>query len=153
MIRVLPAHDIRDAKNLITTNPPKVLVADKAYDSTANRAYCWENKIENHIPIREWAQGRLGYGHKPRVHGKLRRKAAALFNAKTYKRRTLIESINSAIKRPFGAYVCSRRHDNQCKQTTIKVLAYNIELIGRTIKGWLFIFQTTFLHCRLLVKK
>ena len=122
------------------------VLADKAYDSALNREYCWENGIENHIPVREWKKGRLGYGHKQYIHGKLRRKAAALFDANKYKRRALVESVNSAIKRPFGAWVCSRKPENQCKQATIKVLAYNLELINRTLKGWLFIFQTTFLH-------
>ncbi len=121
------------------------VLADKAYDSVANRRYCWENGIENHIPTREWKQGRHKYGLKRNLHG-LRLKAAALFDAQAYKRRALVESVNSAIKRPFGAYVCSRRQDNQCKQATIKVLAYNLELINRTLKSWLFIIQTTFLH-------
>ena len=121
------------------------VLADKAYDSTRNRTYCWENGIENHIPVREWKHGRNKYGLKTNLHG-LRRKAAALFNPETYKRRALVESVNSAIKRPFGAYVCSRRHDNQCKQATIKILAYNLELIGRALKTWLFIIKTTFLQ-------
>ena len=131
---------------------PERVLADKAYDSTANRAYCWENNIENHIPLREWKKGRLGYGHKQYIHGKLRRKAATLFNAESYKRRALIESVNSAIKRPFGAWVCSRKPENQCKQATIKVIAYNLELIGRKMRIWLFTFQTTFLHRRLNIK-
>ena len=137
---------IREVKNAL-----KSVLADKAYDSTANREYCWMNNIENHIPVREWKNARTGYGHKHNIHGKFRRRAARLFDACKYKRRTLIESINSAIKRPFGAYVCSRRHDNQCKQTTIKVLAYNFELITRTIKIWLFIIQNTILQSQNLV--
>lgn len=122
------------------------VLADKAYDSVRNRRYCWENNIDVHIPVRQFKSEQLLYGRKPAYKNGQRRRAAKLFDTDKYKRRALIESVNSAIKRPFGAYVCSRRHDNQCKQATIKVLAYNLELIGRRIKAWLFIFTNTFLH-------
>jgi len=62
-----------------------------------------------------------------------------LFDKSKYNYRALIESVNSAIKRTLGSYVCSRRADNQQKQVTIKAIAYNLELIGRAIKLWLFI--------------
>jgi len=115
------------------------VLADKGYDSKANRKYCWNNNIEVHIPIREWKQHRQRYGHQPFLKSKYRKKAAKLFNKQKYNYRALIESVNSAIKRTLGSYVCSKRADNQQKQVTIKAIAYNIELIGRTIKMWLFI--------------
>jgi len=34
------------------------VLADKGYDSKANRRYCWGNNIEVHIPVREWKQHR-----------------------------------------------------------------------------------------------
>jgi hypothetical protein len=51
------------------------VLADKAYDSTKNRAHCDEQGIEHHIPVRQWKNARLGYGHKPLIQGKLRRRA------------------------------------------------------------------------------
>lgn len=128
---------VREIKHLL-----KQVLADKAYDSAGNRKYCDESGIEHHIPFRQHAKSR----HQDFGTLSKRAKQAQAFNPEKYKRRALVESVNSAIKRPFGAYVCSRRHDNQCKQATIKVLAYNLELIGRKIKVWLFIFQTTILH-------
>jgi len=125
----------------------KIVLADKAYDSRKNREYCWKNSIEVHIPLRDWPQTREGYGHKPRF-SKARRIACKLFKPETYKRRSLIESVNSAIKRTLGSYVCSRRPDNQQKQTTIKAIAYNLEITNRKIKVWFFINCRGFLHRR-----
>jgi len=116
----------------------KIVLADKGYDSMKNREVCWNNNIEVHIPLRDWPQTRFKYGQKPR-YSKQRRKALQVFKPQAYKRRSLIESVNSAIKRTLGSYVCSRRPDNQQKQVTLKAVAYNIERVGRTIKIWLFI--------------
>ena len=115
------------------------ILADKGYDSNANRRYCWDNGIEVHIPVREWKQHRQGFGLKPFLKSKYRKKAAKLFDQNKYNYRSLIESVNSAIKRTLGSYVCSRRADNQQKQVTIKAFVYNLELVGRTIKMWIFI--------------
>ena len=125
---------VKELKNALSC-----VLADKAYDSKANRKYCWDNNIEVHIPVREWKQQRPGYGLKPFLKSKHRKKAAKLFNKQKYNYRALVESVNSAIKRTLGGYVCSRRADNQQKQATIKAIAYNIELIGRKIKIRLFI--------------
>jgi len=116
------------------------VLADKAYDSKANRRYCWDNNIEVHIPVREWKQQRQGYGLKPFLKNKYRKKAAKLFNKQKYNYRALVESVNSAIKRTLGSYICSKRADNQQKQATIKTIAYNIEHISKTIKIRLFIY-------------
>ena len=123
----------------------KIILADKCYDSRKNREFCWNNNIEVHIPLREWPQYKEGYGQKQHFY-KPRKKALKLFKPETYKRRSLIESVNSAIKRTLGSYVCSRRADNQQKQTTIKAIAYNIEHINRTIKIWLYINYRGFLQ-------
>jgi len=124
---------VKELKNTLST-----ILADKGYDSTKNRKYCWDNNIENHIPLREWKQNRKNYGHKPH-YNKQRKKASKLFNQTKYHNRALIESVNSAIKRTLGGWVCSRKPENQQKQATIKALAYNLEHIGRTIKIKLFI--------------
>ena len=116
----------------------KLVLADKAYDSTSNREYCWSNRIEVHVPVRDWPQTRKGFGLKPR-YSKQRRKAVKLFSKEKYAYRNLVESVNSAIKRTLGSYVCSRKPGNQQKQVTLKAIAYNIEQIGRTIKLRLFI--------------
>src|SRR3989344_3682109 len=81
----------------------KCVLADKGYDSKNNRQYCWENGIENHIPIRKYKSEELLYGRKSVYKSSHRRKANKLFDESKYKRRALVESVISAVKRPFGA--------------------------------------------------
>jgi transposase len=116
----------------------KTVLADKAYDSMSNREYCWANGISVHIPLRDFKNSRLKYGLTPHFKKK-RAKASKLFNPTAYKRRALIESINSSIKRTLGSWVCSRKPNNQQKTITIKTIAYNIEKISNTIKITLLI--------------
>jgi len=125
---------VRELKKILSC-----VLADKGYDSKANRRYCWDNGIEVHIPVREWKQHRQKYGLEPFLKSKHRKKAAKLFDKNKYNYRALIESVNSAIKRTLGSYVCSRRADNQQKQVTIKAIAYNLEQVNRAIKIWIFI--------------
>ena len=101
-IRVLPSHDIRDAKYLLEKSKPSVFVADKAYDSNWIHEYCQDKNIEVHIPIRQ--QGKSKHGNWNQ-----RRKDAQSFKIKTYHRRELAESGNSSIKRKFGSSVNSKK--------------------------------------------
>jgi hypothetical protein len=101
-IRVLPAHDIKDAKYLIKHSKPSVITADKAYDANWIHNLCEEHKIRAYIPIRTWPKPK----HKnmsPRM------KAAKKFNKKIYHRRELIESAHSSIKRKYGTSVSSKK--------------------------------------------
>ena len=100
-IRVLPAHDIKDAESLIKKSKPEIVVADKGYDANSLHKYCNENDIEAHIPIRN-------YGKVKHHHYSARRNAAKHFRLRTYHRRELIESGNSALKRKYGTSVSSR---------------------------------------------
>ena len=100
-IRVLPAHDIKDAEHLLQKTNARIVVADKAYDANSLHKYCNENNILAHIPMRE-------YGKVRHNHYSARRKAAKHFRLKTYHRRELIESGNSALKRKYGSNVNSR---------------------------------------------
>lgn len=111
------------------------VLADKAYDSRKNREHCWKNGLDVHIPFRKFSESRK------QEFGRIskRKNAEKMFNAQAYKRRALVESVNSALKRVFGSWVCSRKPENQCKQATLKILAYNLEIIGRKIKVWIFI--------------
>ena len=96
-IRVLPAHDIKDAKSLLQHSKPQIAVADKAYSAEALYRFAEEQNILLMVP------------KKKNVHrGYMRNKMHKLFRTRTYHRREIIESGNSSIKRKFGASVSSK---------------------------------------------
>ena len=110
----------------------QTLLADKGYDSASNRKQCRSYGISVHIPMRKYQQTRKHQAAKNTAKEKQRKK---LFNKPLYNRRTLIESVNSAIKRTLGSYVNNRKASNQQKQVTIKAINYNIEHTARRIKN------------------
>lgn len=99
-IRVLPAHDIKDAISLMSKSNPKIAVADKSYDANSLHEYCNENNINAHIPIRN-------YGKSRHDNYTARKKAAKRFRLRTYHRREILESGNSGLKRKYGSSVSS----------------------------------------------
>ena len=96
-IRVLPAHDSRDAKKLLEHSKPKIVVADKGYNSEKLYKYATENKILLMIPKK--ANAKRGF-YRNKMHKK--------FRLRTYHRRELNESANSSIKRKYGHSVSSK---------------------------------------------
>ena len=126
----------------------KCVLADKGYDGASNRQYCWSNGLEAHIPVRKHKSEQLLYGRKPVYKSAHRRKAVRLFDENKYKRRALVESVISAVKRPFGAWVCSRKPENQQKEVAVKVLAYNMELMGKKIRVLIIYIWGGFLQRR-----
>lgn len=100
-VRILPAHDLKDAKYLLEKSKPDILVMDKAGDANWLHNYCHEKGIEAHIPLKN-------YG-KPRFkRWSYRRKAAKQFRARTYHRREMIEAGFGSTKRKYGASVNSK---------------------------------------------
>ena len=114
-IRVLPAHDIKDAKSLILKSNPKIVVADKAYDSNWLHKSCVENNVKAHIPIRQ-------YGNSIHSMWSIRRLAVNSFDETLYHQRELIEAGFGSVKRKYGGSVNSK------KAKTIKA-----EIYGRLI--------------------
>src|SRR3989344_2110100 len=113
VVRVLPAHDMKDAIPLIAKSNPNIVVMDKAGDAERLHKFCYENGIEAHIPLKN-------YGKKVvHNHWSYRRKAAKKFRLRTYGRRSLIESGNGSIKRKFGSSVSSKN----CKTIRAEVMA------------------------------
>ena len=96
-IRVLPAHDSKDAKFLLQKSKPKIAVLDKAYPSEKLYKFAFENNILLMIPKKHNAK-----------RGHYRKKAHKLFKLRTYHRRELVESSNSSIKRKYGSSVSSK---------------------------------------------
>jgi hypothetical protein len=119
-IRVLPAHDIRDAKFLLSHSNPKIAVADKAYNAEKLFKFANENNIKLMVPEKSNAK-----------RGFYRKKAKKKFRLKTYHRRELVESGNSSIKRKMGSSVSSR------SVRTIRTDVYG-RLACHNIFFWLF---------------
>jgi len=117
-IRVIPAHDVKDALLLLKKIKAKILVADRAYDANYIHEYCSERGIEVHIPIRN-------YG-KVRHHGfSKRRLAVKNFDEEIYHQRELIESGFGSIKRKFGSSVNSKKVSTIRTDVYGKMLCHN----------------------------
>jgi len=96
-IRVLPAHDTRDAKKLLEHSDPKIVVADKGYSSEKLYKFATGKNILLMIPKKSNAK-----------RGFYRNKMQKKFRLRTYHRRELGESGNSSIERKYGHSVSSK---------------------------------------------
>lgn len=101
-IRVLPSHDIKDAKYLLSKLITNILVADKGYDADWLHRYCHERGIETHIPLRDYGKTNRNsfFSH--------RKKASRKFRLRTYHRREIVEAGFHSIKAKFGSSVSSK---------------------------------------------
>jgi len=97
-IRVLPAHDIKDAKFLLQKSNSKIAVADKAYNSEKLFQFAHEQKTSLMVPEKSNAK-----------RGFFRKKAKKNFRTKTYHRREMVESGFGSCKQKFGSSVSSRK--------------------------------------------
>ena len=121
VIRVLPAHDIRDAKKIIKRNKMKKMVADKAYDAEWLHELCIDNGIKAIIPIRKWGKPRVGIT-------RLRYTSNNTFQTRTYHRRSIIESLFHAIKTTFGGYTNNKKSTTIKAEMYLRLLTYNLFL-------------------------
>ena len=96
-VRVLPAHDVKDAEYLLSQSKPKIAVADKAYSSEKLYKFTRKQAILLMIPKKSNAK-----------RGKYRKKMAKKFRIRTYHRREMVEAGNSSFKRKFGSSVNSK---------------------------------------------
>jgi hypothetical protein len=119
--RVIPVHDIRDAKLLVKKSKPKILVADKGYDANWLHEYCFQNNIEVHIPIRM-------YGKSIHNMWSRRRKAAKTFKENIYHKRELVESGFGSLKRVYGSSVNSKKATTIRSDIYGRILCHNFLL-------------------------
>lgn len=116
---------LKDLRKLV-----KSVLADKAYDSEENLRFVLKDlKASVQIPVRDYPNSRLKYGHKPIIGGKLRRKMHSTLDLDKYHQRSIIEAINSSIKRTLGASVQARLPNTQENNAILKALTYNIKKI------------------------
>jgi len=118
-IRVLPAHDIKDARSLLKHITPEIVVADKGYDARWLHELCNKKGAKAYIPIRKWG--------KPRFKNmSLRMKSARKFNLHIYHRRELVESGFSSIKRKYGSSVSSKNLRTICTEVYGRLVCHNL---------------------------
>jgi len=125
-IRVLPAHDTKDAKFLLETSNPKIAVADKGYNSEEFYKFADNKGILLMIPKKKNAK-----------RGYYRKKMQKRFRLRTYYRRELVESGNSSIKRKFGANVSSKtvrtiRTEVYCRLACHNIIFWILGLSGQS---------------------
>jgi len=114
-IRVLPAHDVRDAPHLLRQTRPTILVGDKAYNSEA--LYRLAD-----------AQGTLLMSPPKRGvrRGHARRRLQRRFRLRTYRRRAMIEAGFSSLKRKFGPAVRAKRVRTIRTELYLRLLCHNL---------------------------
>ena len=96
-VRVLPAHDIKDAPQLLTESHAKIVVADKAYSSENLYRHAAAMGTLLMVPQKKNAR-----------HGLWRIAMQRQFKLRTYNRRQIVEASNSSLKRKFGSSVSSK---------------------------------------------
>lgn len=101
------------------------VLGDKGYDTEENRCYIHQVlKARPVIPVRA--------GNRPgiRLSTRYRRIDERAFDALAYRRRSLVESVHSAIKRRHGSCLRERSMRTQSKQLVVRVLSYNARRVA-----------------------
>jgi len=115
MIRVLPRHDSKNAKFLVAKSNPKIVVADKAYNSERLYSYAYDNDILFMSPKKKNAK-----------RGYYRKKLQKQFRVRTYNRRQLVESGFGGMKRTEGSSVSSKKAKTIRAELYCRMVTYNL---------------------------
>lgn len=114
-IRVLPAHDMRDALVLIRKTKGKIVVADKGYNAESLYRYAEEH---NFVFMSPWK--------KKTWKGWARNKQSKYFQQKVYNKRSLIEAGFGSLKRKYGSSVSSRSARGVRAEINLRMICHNI---------------------------
>lgn len=114
-IRIRPRGDVLDVPNLLKQCSPRILVADKGYDSEAVHEHCFHHNIISMIPPRKSTKG-----------GFYRRKMLKKYKIRTYHRREMAESKFSSTKRQFGSTVKCHQARTVRAELLARFIASNI---------------------------
>jgi len=103
-----------------STKLARYYVLDKGYDSEAiHRQIREELQAISFIPLRNW--------NASYVSGFYRQQMAKRFDRTVYRKRNLIETVFSVIKRKFGGFVRGFGFRNQVKEIKLKCIAYSLD--------------------------
>lgn len=123
-IRVLPAHDIKDAESLLKNIHPTIVLGDKAYNSEKLYAFSEDNNILLMCPQK-----------KGTFRGHCRKRMQRKFRTRTYHRRSIIESGFSSLKRRFGASVSSKKALTIRSEVYSRLVCHNIfQMLFKTFR-------------------
>ena len=108
-------HDSQIAPSLIKRNPENIenLLGDKGYDDQKIRYLVRQHEVRPLIKHREFTS--LHKACKPTL------------DADLYGRRSQSETVNSTLKRKYGAFVRYRRWWKQFRELTIACLVHNVD--------------------------
>ena len=110
------------------------IVADKGYDSEANHRLVRQLGSYPMIPVRRVGDYRIWTSY--------RKKMLRHFDEPIYHRRSLVETVNSVMKRLMGSWVQSRSLVPQCNEVILMCAVYNVHRhMTISFHGW-------FLHGR-----
>ena len=116
-IRLGPRNDNIDFQSVLKNLSAKFVVADKGYDSRANRYFVLRKmKAYPHI-----AKRIISGTTYERAGVKLK------FDEKIYHQRSKVETAFSVIKRKYGSIVLSKKFDTQKKEIIFRLIAYNVD--------------------------
>lgn len=126
-VRVLNAHDIRDAKPILKKIRPKIVVADKGYNAEHLYEFAHENGFLLMVPKKKGIK-----------RGHYRKKQHKHFRTRTYHRRETIEAGFGSIKRKFGSSVSSKkartiRSDVYGRLACHNIFGYAPRLLGQSL--------------------
>ena len=108
-------HDSKIAPSLIKRNAGEVavLLGDKGYDDQQIRALARDNSVRPLIKHREFSPLHKAWNSR--------------LDADLYGQRSQNETVNSSIKRKYGAVVRSRHWWKQFRELTVGCLTHNID--------------------------
>ena len=108
-------HDSQIAPSLIKRNPESIdiLLDDKGYDDQEIRRLACEHEVRPLIKHREFTS--------------LHKAWNARIDADIHGQRSQSETVNSTLKRKYGAFVRSRRWWKQFRELTIACLIHNVD--------------------------
>ena len=116
-------HDSQIALSLIKRNSENIdiLLGDKGYDDQKIRQLARQHRVRTLIKYREFTS--------------LHKAWNARLDADLYRQRSQSETLNSTLKREYGAFVRSRLWWKQFRELTIACLVHNIDRSLKVAKG------------------
>src|SRR3989344_35177 len=117
-------HFKRLIKEMLSINPPHILLADAGYDSEESHRFAREEYTIRTIipPLIGRKSGKLPTGY-------YRRKMATKFDRTTYGQRWQVETVNSMIKRNLGEELSAKSYWSQCREMMLKVFTHNVMIV------------------------